>query len=69
MKRENRKRKYLLGWEGESQCVYGSRFLRDCEIYEMPMTLKEALREQLKTNKIGGVSGKFLIYELVPIES
>ncbi len=62
------KHKYLVGFIGEMQCVYGkdekdSRFTNDIASYTKPMTIRQAVR-QLNT-----LAGEKTIYELKPVST
>lgn len=67
-KTDKTKHKYLVGFIGDKQCVYGkdvkdSRFTNDIASYTKPMTIRQAVR-QLKT-----LTGTKTIYELKPVST
>lgn len=68
MKKKRAKHKYLVGFIGDYQVVYGKdkfscEYQKDITSYTKPMTLLQAKR-QLKS-----LSGKKTIYELKPIKA
>lgn len=67
-KKDKEKHKYLVGFIGDRQCVYGkdkkdSRFANPVASYTQPMTIRQAVR-QLKI-----LTGRKTIYELKPIST
>jgi len=65
-KQDKEKHKYLVGFIGEMQCVYGkedSRFTGDIASYTRPMTIRQAVRQ------LNILTGEKTIYELKPVST
>lgn len=62
-----RKDKYLVGFPGQLNPVYGNEHDNDCKIYEMPMTLNKAKKMRRKM-VIGGLKPP-VIFKLTLVKS
>ncbi len=64
---KDRKHNYVVGFEGESQVVYGKdvsseQFKNDIASYTAPMTILQAIRQ------LGTLNGKKAVYKLVKVD-
>lgn len=65
--KENNKERYVIGWRGQGQCIYGKEQKDGSCNYADSMTLKQAKRLRNKFPKANGRQ-KLLIYKLIPLK-
>lgn len=65
-----RKNNFVVGYEGENQCVYGKKLLKSGEGIADPMTLSQARKLAKKITSPGhnGKSIKSVVYKLVKVK-
>jgi hypothetical protein len=59
-----RKHNYVVGYEGEGQCIYGKDYLKDCRRYSKLFTFSQAV--EFASNRVS-TRAKQVVFKLVKV--